>query len=135
MKAILQINPNLTNPVSHLSGYKPTTEYWPLCLRMANAMLRSIGEANPSKKQAMEGANVLIELEIFSEKTQHTAVEWAEFVMAINHVLWLLDDAPDEAEGVNMLMEILHDLYYIWRDKALDTLKGDDLSTYLRITD
>jgi hypothetical protein len=67
----------------------------------------------------------------------HTAVEWAEFVMSINHVLWLLWSANEEQglEYLDPVMQALSDLYYEWHNKAIDALKGDALSEYLAITD
>lgn len=131
---VLQVREDAPNPVTDLSGYVPTTGYWKQVLRMVNAMIESTATLNPSKKLALEGADVLIEREIFPDEMPHTAVEWAEFVMAINHALWLLDGAPSD-KNVQLTMEVLNDLYYKWHDKALNTLKGDDLSTYLKITD
>jgi hypothetical protein len=132
---ILQIREDAPNPVTHLSGYEPTTDYWVKCIRMVNAMLEAMAQAEPSKKLAREGCDVLIEKEIFPDEMPHTAVEWAEFVMALNHTLWVLDSAPKEDKWVQLAMEVFNDLYYAWHDKALTLLKGDDLSTYLRITD
>lgn len=131
---VLQVRDDIPNPVTNLSGYEPTTDYWSKALRMVNAMLEAHAQFEPTKKLAREGADVLINREIFNDEEPHTAVEWAEFVMAINHVLWLLNDAPSD-KYVQLAMEVLNDLYYHWHDKALNTLKGDDLSTYLRITD
>jgi hypothetical protein len=132
---ILQVREDVPNPVTNLSGYEPTTEYWAKMIRMVNAMLESSAQLEPTKKLALEGADVLIEREIFPSEVTHTAVEWAEFVMALNHVLWLLDSAPKDDKWVELAMEVLNDLYYKWHDIALTTLKDEDLSTYLRITD
>lgn len=133
---VLQIRESTPNPVTNLSGYVPTTDYWGECIAMTNALMDSIARSDktPPKKFVRDGADTLIELEIFPDEKPHTAIEWAEFVMAVNHVLWLLNDAPKD-EMINLTMEVLNDLYYAWHDKALSTLKGDDLSKYLRITD
>lgn len=131
---VLQIRADIPNPVTNMSGYEPTTDYWAKAIRMVNSMIEASAQLQPTKKLAREGADVLIEREIFPDELPHTAVEWAEFVMSINHVLWLLNDAPKD-KWVDLAMEVLNDLYYHWHDKALNTLKDEDLSTYLRITD
>jgi hypothetical protein len=131
---VLQIREDAPNPVTDLSGYEPTTDYWKKCIRMVNATMESVATFNATKKMARSGVDVLIEQEIFPDEMPHTGVEWAEFVMAINHVLWALDGVPKD-KVVEVTMEMLNDLYYAWHDKALTLLKGDDLSTYLRITD
>lgn len=131
---ILQLKLDARNPVYRLSGYKATTDYWQEMLIVVNSLLITTSQHKGTLKQAKAGADAVIEYEVFPSTRKHTAVEWAEFVMAVNHVLWALDSVPSD-EYVKIIMEVLNDLYYKWRDKALDTLKGDDLSTYLRITD
>lgn len=137
---VVQMRDDIPNPVIDLSGYQPTTEYWGKVIRMANSAIESQAHFDakfdfaPSKKIVTNGIDLLIESEIFPDEKPHTAVEWAEFVMAINHVLWLLNDAPKD-KYVEVTLEVLDHEYYKWHNKALDTLKGDDLSKYLRITD
>lgn len=140
MIKVIQLRDDIPNPVTNLSGYQPTTEYWGKAIRMVNSMLESQAEFDgkigfaPKKKMVIEGVDLLIEQEIFPDEKPHTAVEWAEFVMSINHVLWLLNDAPKD-KYVEIALEVLDHEYYKWHDKALTTLKDADLSTYLRITD
>lgn len=140
MFKVVQMREDIPNPVTDLSGYKPTTEYWAKVVRMVNAGMESQAhfEANiglaPKKKMVIEGVDMLIEEEIFPDEQPHTAVEWAEFVMSINHVLWLLNDAPKD-KYVELMLEVLDHEYYKWHNRALDRLKEDDLSKYLQITD
>jgi hypothetical protein len=140
MFKVIQMREDIPNPITSMSGYEPTTDYWAKALRMVNSGIESQAhfEADkgfaPDKKTVQGGMDTLIELEIFPDEQPHTAVEWAEFVMSINHVLWLLNDAPKD-KYVNLMLEILDHQYYKWHNKALSTLKDDDLSTYLRITD
>lgn len=131
---ILQLKTDAPNPVTDLSGYVPTTDYWKQVIRMVNATLEGVAQFDATKEVARSGVDGLIELKIFPDEKPHTAVEWAEFVMAINHALWVLNDVPKD-KWVEVTLEVLNDLYYAWHDKALTLLKGDDLSTYLRITD
>ena len=131
---VLQIRTDAPNPVTDLSGYEPTTDYWAKAIRMVNATIEATATFNASKELARSGVDVLIEKEIFPDEMPHTAVEWAEFVMSINHILWALDGVPKD-RAVDITLEVLNDLYYHWHEKALTRLEGDDLSTYLRITD
>lgn len=130
----LQLKLDARNPVYRLSGYKATTDYWREMLVVVNSLLKTTVQYKATVKQCKAGADIIIEYDVFPSTKEHTAVEWSEFVMAVNHVLWALDSVPSD-KSVEIVMEVLNDLYYEWRDKALDTLKGDDLSTYLRITD
>lgn len=137
---IVQMRDDIPNPVTEMSGYEPTTEYWKKIIHLVNSGIESqavfdadTGHA-PSKKTLTGGMDLLIEEEIFPDEKPHTAVEWAEFVMAINHVLWVLNSAPKD-KYVELMLEVLDHEYYKWHNKALDTLEGDDVLTYLRITD
>jgi hypothetical protein len=123
------------NPVIELSGYTPTTDFWATSIRLMNAGILASAINGHGEDELVKGFNYTIDQDIFSG--EHTAVEWAEFVMSINHVLWLLHDL-NEARGIEYLepvLQALSKLYYEWHNKALDTLKDEDLSTYLRITD
>lgn len=131
---ILQINPSAPNPVTHLSGYEPQHDYWYNVIVMVNAILQVTAKRGYDVKRMKGGADAIISIDVFPDGT-HTATEWAEFVMALNHVLWLLHEAEGSDKYVDNMLQILNDLYYKWHDKALSTLKGKDLSTYLRITD
>lgn len=140
MIKVLQLRDDIPNPVIELSGYKPTTDYWVKVIRMVNSLLESQAEFEaqigfqPKKKMLIEGTDRLIEEEIFPDEIPHTAEEWAEFVMSVNHVLWLLNDVPKD-KYVESALELLEHEYYKWHKKALDRLKKDDLSKYLQITD
>lgn len=134
---VIQVSTELPNPVKNLSGYEPTTEYWPMVITLVNALIEASAVRGLDAKKIQEDANMLIGSGLFDEEDEHTAVQWAEFVMAINHILWFWHGASEQ-EGIEYLdpvLKALNDLYYQWHDKALNTLKGDDLSTYLRITD
>ena len=130
-----QLQRNAPNPVLEF-GYEPTTEYWPDIIQLGNALIIANAAHGMNAKTLQGGANFTIKNEIFDDAKAHTAVEWAEFTMGINHLLWIWHSAC-ENRGLEMdeVLKALNDLYYEWRDKALDTLKGDDLSTYLKITD
>ena len=132
---VLQIRTDAPNPVTDLSGYEPTTDYWAKAIRMVNATIEATAQFTLADERTVRrGVDELIELEIFPDELPHTAVEWAEFVMSINHILWALDGVPKD-RAVDITLEVLNDLYYHWHEKALTRLEGDDLSTYLRITD
>lgn len=133
---ILQLSNEAPNPVTHLSGYEPTTTYWPNIITLMNALIVSSYVHGVNAKQLQSGANLTLNTEIF-EGEVHTAVEWAEIVMAINHGLWMLHAVHEEngIEELEPILQALNDLYYEWHDRALNTLTGADLSEYLRITD
>ena len=132
---ILQIKRTTPNPVTSISGYEPTTDYWDQVIVMVNSMLQVATLGKHNLKDMKRGAGVIITLDIFPDEQPHSPVEWAEFVMAINHVLWLLHEMRGTDKYVDMALETLDYLYYKWHNKALDTLKGSDLSRYLEITD
>lgn len=130
---MLQIKPTAPNPVTELGGYTPTTEYWSDIIMVTNILLEKSEAGLYPYKTIQNAANAAFNKTIFPG--DHTAVEWAEFVMAINHMLWLLHSVDDQDGYIHRVLQALDALYYEWHDKALDTLKGEDLSTYLRITD
>ena len=140
MIKVLQLRDDIPNPVIELSGYKPTTNYWRKAICMVNTLLESQAQFEgtvgfqPKKKTIIDGVDRLIEEEIFPDEKPHTAEEWAEFVMCVNHVLWLLNGVPKD-KYVELVLEVLEHEYYKWHNKALDRLKKDDLSKYLQITD
>lgn len=84
-----------------------------------------------------KGANQVFKTRMFDEKGEHKGYEWAEFVMAINHMLWFWNDYEEKnaTEYLEPVLKALNDLYYEWHGKAIHNLKGDTLSEYLRITD
>ena len=131
---VIQLQEYAPNPVIELGGYTPVTDYWKKIIRLGNALIVANSLHGLDAKELRKGANLTINNEIF--KGEHTAEEWAEFCMAINHLLWVWHEMV-ENHGLEMdeVLKALNDLYYEWHDKALATLKGDDLSTYLRITD
>lgn len=134
-RQIIQLRTDVPNPVLGLGGYTPTTDYWAKAIRLTNALIEA-NDDGANAEQLQKGANVTIKARIFDEAETHTPVEWAEFVMAINHVLWLWHDlSVGEGVEIDQVLQALDALYYEWHDKALNTLKGDELSTYLRITD
>lgn len=53
-----------------------------------------------------------------------------DLVMVVNHKCWEHYD-----KGNTELSMLYEDLYYKTHDYALDNLKGDELSYYLRVTD
>ena len=53
-----------------------------------------------------------------------------EFVMVLNWKCWQHHD-----EGNNQFSELYSDLYYKARDYALDNLKGEELTYFIRTTD
>lgn len=55
---------------------------------------------------------------------------FTEFVMALNIKAWELHERGNEE-----LTRLYTELYYVARDKALSTFKGDDLSYFIRTTD
>lgn len=132
---IIQVSTEMPNPVIRLSGYEPTTDYWPKVITLVNAMIKESAANGRSAHAMQEAANATIEELIFDG--DHTGVEWAEFTMALNHILWFWYEVSQEQslEYLDPVLRVLDRLYYQWRDKALDTLKGDDISTFLKITD
>jgi hypothetical protein len=132
---VVQVRDDAPNPVLELGDYTPITSYWSNIIRLANAMILASAMVGQGAKTLQHGANVTITSEIFIG--EHTAAEWAEFVMGINHILWLLHHLHEKRviEYLEPVLQALNDLYYEWHSKALDTLTDDDLSEYLRITD
>lgn len=130
---LLQVRQDMPNPVLELGGYTPVTGYWRDIISLTNTLLEVALRESHTPKQVQSGANAIIKGYMF--KGNHTGVEWAEFTMAINHMLWALYSQDDKDGYIHNVLRALDSLYYQWRDKALDTLKGDELSTYLRITD
>lgn len=55
---------------------------------------------------------------------------FTEFTMALNIKSWELNERGNE-----QLTRLYTELYYVARDKALSTFKGDDLSYFIRTTD
>ena len=134
---VLQLRTDAPNPVLELGGYEPKTNYWPMVISLANAMIVDRAWKERDVKDMVSTANLMFDFGMFTG--EHEAHEWAEFVMAINHILWLLHDVytkePDEHEYLRDVCEVLDNLYYEWHDKALSVLKGDALGEYLQITD
>jgi hypothetical protein len=135
MKTLLQLNEKMPNPVTEMSGYEPQHDYWRKVINLTNVCLEVSVTQNYHTKVMKSGVDKVIELEIFPTDTPHSAVEWAEFVMALNHVLWVLHEAQGHDKYVDEMLRILDFEYYRWHNRALDTLKGANLSTYLKITD
>ena len=134
--AVIQVSELAPNPILGLSDYEPTTESWIRAIRLCNAMIQASAGLGKTTAELHESANTSIKSHMFIGPT-HTVAEWAEFVMSLNHVLWLLWSINETAvyEYLEPVMDALSNLYYEWHNKALDTLKGDELSEYLRITD
>jgi len=126
----------MPNPILEIGGYEPVTEYWPSIIALTNSLLYMNGSTPQTAKELQAGGNAILTGEIFANPN-HTAVEWAEMVMAINHMLWFLHGVQEteKLDYLDKIMQALNDLYYEWHDKALSVLKGDALSEYLQITD
>jgi len=135
-KKVLQISGDLPNPILDIGGYDPKTKYWGHVITLTNYLLALGTVTKQGHKELQSSANQVLKGEIFS-KPEHTAVEWAEMVMAINHMLWFLDDVrkTEKSDPLDATIETFRDLYYEWHDKALSVLKGDAKSEYLKITD
>lgn len=131
---VLQIKRNVPNPIKLLSGYKPVTDYWDSAIVMANTLISTGIVLNSSYASMRDGANAIVDGSIFVDK-QKTPEQWAELVMALNHIGWILNELEDKSEYVIKTINVFDYLYRKWHKKALKTLKGDDLARYLEITD
>ena len=129
---VIQLNTDTQDTIlEDVSSYTPVTNYWKLVVMMVNMMLL-LEMAKGSTKVTLKK-----EMRTHIEKLPlDTPEQWAEMVMSINHVLWILSAGELESrEDIEQTRRALHDLYYEYHDLACKTLKGDALSTYLNITD
>lgn len=137
MVKIIQINKEAPNPIYQQNGYEPVTEMWPKLVHAVNLMLMLIGTSGVTADELVKSFNTGATSFAEGEREKRTAVEWAEFVMPINHLLWIIHDQAgrDEELQVDVVLKALEALYYYWHDMALNTLKGGELSKYIQITD
>lgn len=134
---IIQIAKDSVNPIYQQNGYTPVTDIWPKVVHAVNLMLMLTGTTNTKAQELIDAFNKGSKPFVEGERKNRTAVEWAEFVMAINHLLWILSDESqrDEELTIDVVLKALDVLYYYWHGMAINTLKGGELSEYLRITD
>jgi hypothetical protein len=134
---IIQIAKDSVNPIYEQNGYTPVTDMWSKVVYAVNLMLMLIGTSGVTADELVKSFNTGATSFAEGEREKRTAVEWAEFVMPINHLLWIIHDQAqkDEELEVDEVIKALDALYYYWHGVALHTLKGGGLSEYLRITD